>query len=666
MQALARGFFLAGHYQIHQVLGAGGFGITYLAEDTQLGMRVAIKEFFPGEFVARSADGALAVRDGHSGELFQWGLGRFLEEARSLARFSHPALVSVLRIFEANNTAYMVLRFEDGQSLKSMIDGLGQPLMEAEIRAVIYPVLDGLAVVHAQHMLHLDIAPDNIIIRPDGRGLLIDFGAARRAIADRRQTLISSVREGYSPPEQYTTGRHQGPWTDIYALGAVLYYAVTGHRPMSSLERILDDRLVPASTAAEGRFSPHLLRSIDLALRLKIAERPQSIAAFRAHMVRESVPPNVHWQSADMILGDRYSSPLPSLKVGSPARQESPQSSAPMSVSVPSYTAQTSESHPSERPSRRRRLDPTSTKDPTEPQSPERLAQRHRSLRAVDADRSRDAAAASVFAPAFMRARTRALIQVFLHAPQDAGRAATLATAIDPERGRQITQDLDLPLKLGDNVEVVLEPDGLRLMRGSERRQQITWTGQPKSVDFVVQAPWSLLGRDLRPVVRLAVEGTSIGRIAFRINVSVFGKAPEPIFTGEARRYRRAFLSYSSVDRAEVLKRAQAFRAAGMEIFQDVLDLEPGDRWGPRLIEEINKSDVFYLFWSHSARTSPWVRKEARQAVRRQKTTTARAPDIIPIVLEQPSPLPPRFLKHLHFNDPIAPVIAQQARQSPT
>ncbi len=290
-EPLKTGAMLAAEYRIDQVLGAGGFGITYLAEDVRLKMPVAIKEYFPADFALRDATHSVRARSGELGDTFRWGLDSFLREAQMLARFDHPAITRVLRVIEANNTAYMVLRYEEGLPLKQYMSGLGRLMTEAEIRRMVYPILDALEIVHSRNVLHRDISPDNIIVRPDGRGVLIDFGAARTAIADKSQALTGIVREGYSPPEQFGGGGRQGPWTDIYALGAVLYHIVTGDKPPTSVHRLLEDQLVPAAEAAAGRYGDNLLTAIDKAMHLRQTDRPQSLNEFRRLLTGHSAPP---------------------------------------------------------------------------------------------------------------------------------------------------------------------------------------------------------------------------------------------------------------------------------------------------------------------------------------------------------------------------------------
>ena len=282
LAALAPGQLLVDDYEIRQVLGAGGFGITYLAHEIALDRMVCIKEYFPGDFAARSASDTAVPRSANSQSDFEWGLSRFIDEARALARFDHPNIVRVYRYFKANNTAYMVLQYEDGRSLKSWLQGLGRRPRQGEIDAIVRPLLDALQTLHVADLLHRDIAPDNVIIRPDGTPVLIDFGSARGEIAHQTRTVSALVKPGYSPYEQYgQDGSKQGPWTDIYAFAATLYYVVTGRRPPDAPSRIIGDDCQPARAAAQGAFRPAFLAAIDQGLRIEIDERPQSIAQWR-------------------------------------------------------------------------------------------------------------------------------------------------------------------------------------------------------------------------------------------------------------------------------------------------------------------------------------------------------------------------------------------------
>ncbi len=282
-QALATGTRLVQDYEIQRILGAGGFGITYLAEELPLARSVTLKEYFPVDFATRTEDLGAVPRSEGSTRDFNWGLDRFLDEAQTLARFDHPNIVKVYRYFRANGTAYMALKWEEGQSLKSWLKDLGRTPRQAEIDAILEPLLAALEVVHASDFLHRDIAPDNIILRTDGSPVLIDFGSARGDLAQRSRTVSALVKPGYSPYEQYSEdSANQGPWTDIYALAATLYHLTSGKRPQDAPARIVGDELRPAGDAALGAFRPAFLDAIDQALALDIAQRPQTVAAWRA------------------------------------------------------------------------------------------------------------------------------------------------------------------------------------------------------------------------------------------------------------------------------------------------------------------------------------------------------------------------------------------------
>ena len=280
--ALPNGTELVGDYRIERVLGAGGFGVTYLADEIALARMVTIKEYFPSDIAARDGGIDAAPRSQDCAGDYRWGLDRFIEEAQTLAKFDHTNIVRVYRYFRANNTGYMVLHFEEGQSLKAWLKDLGRAPRQKELDGILGPLLDALELIHKADFLHRDIAPDNIIIRKSGDPVLIDFGSARGEIASHTKTVSALVKPGYSPYEQYAeTSRQQGPWTDIYALAGTLYHAITGKRPPDSPSRMVKDELVPAREAALSSYRVGFLKAIDKALTLGVDQRPQSIAAWR-------------------------------------------------------------------------------------------------------------------------------------------------------------------------------------------------------------------------------------------------------------------------------------------------------------------------------------------------------------------------------------------------
>ena len=280
LNALPQGYRLQ-EYELVRVLGFGGFGMTYLGFDHNLDKGVAVKEFLPDDIAARTGDNSVVPKASQFRGDFEWGLERFLDEARVLARFHHPNIIGVYRFFEAHGTAYIVMEYAEGETLSQVLRSR-KTLNEADLKAILYPILDGLELVHGADFLHRDVKPGNIIIRDeDGSPVLLDFGAARQAIGSRSKSVTSIITPGYAPIEQYSSRGDQGPWTDVYALGAVCYHALTGHVPDDATDRVRNDPLTPVAERSVGQASAGFLAAIDWALKVDEGDRPQSVGAWR-------------------------------------------------------------------------------------------------------------------------------------------------------------------------------------------------------------------------------------------------------------------------------------------------------------------------------------------------------------------------------------------------
>jgi len=272
------------NYRILRLLGRGGFGVIYLAVDVSLGHRVAVKEYLPSEIAGRSGDSRVLPKGSNHEQLYQWGLDRFVKEARNLVRFRHPSIVRVSALFQENNTAYMVMDFEEGRSLRDYARN-PENRTEDNLKALIRPIAMGLSEIHRQGFIHRDIKPSNILVRNSGSPVLIDFGSARLASRHATHGLTALVSSGYAPLEQYNpeSEEQQGPWSDIYALGGVLYHCICQKDPAESTQRSSSlvngkrDPMLSAVEAGQGLYSDGFLRAIDWALSVRIADRPQML-----------------------------------------------------------------------------------------------------------------------------------------------------------------------------------------------------------------------------------------------------------------------------------------------------------------------------------------------------------------------------------------------------
>lgn len=289
--ALPPGTILYGCYILGRVLGQGGFGITYLAQHYQTKQIVAIKEFFPDTMATRVGTSAVRPFTGERGEHFSYGKTCFLEEAQTMARFNgHPNIASVYMYFEENETAYLVMEYVEGVSLKRHLKLHGSRISWEETVQIMLPVLDALAAVHEQGIVHRDVTPDNIYITRDGTVKLLDFGAARHSLGNVSRSLDVVLKHGFAPKEQYSRRGRQGPYTDVYSACATIYYAITGTKPNDAIERADMDNMPPPGRLG-AVISPAQEAVLLKGLSVRHEDRYQSAAQLRnALMAVQSQP----------------------------------------------------------------------------------------------------------------------------------------------------------------------------------------------------------------------------------------------------------------------------------------------------------------------------------------------------------------------------------------
>lgn len=272
---LAPGCLLKG-YRIEKVIGGGGFSLVYLATQLDIDEPVAIKEYLPANQAKRVENLRVEPLSDETASTYRQGIKRFFEEASALAKIDHPNIVRVTNFFRANNTVYMVMRYEFGKDLRWYIKRHSGQLSEKFIRTVFPPLLVGLRELHDNQLLHLDIKPANILLRAGGNPLLLDFGAALGSELANKFVGPNTLTMGFAPIEQHNKG-HMGPWTDMYALGASMYACICGRAPPAANQRVVKDKYKSAVRAFSRRYSKQLLEAIDWCMEINQLERPQNV-----------------------------------------------------------------------------------------------------------------------------------------------------------------------------------------------------------------------------------------------------------------------------------------------------------------------------------------------------------------------------------------------------
>lgn len=287
--ALPSGTILAGQYTIDKVLGQGGFGITYMATDYKTKEKVAVKEFFPDSLAYREMTAVISY-PGERAENYEYGKENFLQEAKTLAEFiGCENIVRIFSYFEENGTAYFVMEYIDGVSFDNYLKDRGGRISFDEAKNILVPIMEALAIVHSKGIVHRDVTPDNIYITNDGKVKLLDFGAARYSLGDKSKSLDVILKHGFAPKEQYTRRGKQGPFTDIYSLGATLYFSVTGRRPPDSIDRIEEDDLIPPSSIGV-KITGYQEEALLHAMEVNPQSRYQSMLDFRNALLNETAP----------------------------------------------------------------------------------------------------------------------------------------------------------------------------------------------------------------------------------------------------------------------------------------------------------------------------------------------------------------------------------------
>ncbi len=278
------------NYKIAKQLSGGGFSIVYLAHDEN-GVPVAIKEYLPSQLVLREEGSLVQATTAENLATFRYGMKCFFEEGRALAKINHPNVVRVTNFFRANETVYMVMRYERGKTMQEEIQSRKRTVRESFIRRVFAELLNGLREVHTHKIMHLDIKPANIYIRLDGSPVLLDFGAARQTLTLEKTKLSPMYTPGFASPEQYKNRDLLGPWTDIYSVGATMFSCLAGFAPQAADQRLQNDKLVSSKKLWGGQYSDQLLEIIDWCLQLNYMDRPQSVFQLQKSLLEKFPEP---------------------------------------------------------------------------------------------------------------------------------------------------------------------------------------------------------------------------------------------------------------------------------------------------------------------------------------------------------------------------------------
>lgn len=672
-----------GRYEVRGTLGRGGWSIVYLGWDPRLGRQVALKCLAP-----ESADDEMARR-------------RLINESRTLARLRHPNIVALFDLDDHADPPYFVMELLRGTSAAQMIAMSGALPFE-KTSAIINAVAGALDYLHAEGFVHRDVKPGNALIDDFDRVVLIDFGLVQRAGVQDSDAPIAGTPP-YMAPE-VLRGDPPTAAADIYALGVVVFELLTGGPPFAGdTGAVMHAHLNTAVPSIRER-RPDLPEAIDRVIEWALAKDPWRrparaglFAAELAALLGQPRPPS--WSVPVPPPGPAFGPP-PAPQFGPPPAPPYPQEPYP-SVLPPPASSQWSVGPPTlgavelplpapgsaaggsgdgggSNPASPAPPPPVYVESPApeaRPQSPPFFQSVREALRGLrrrrggPIDVSPDPIieqpagapeegirlASTVFAPPAVEPGDSFFVQVYAHLPEEEVAVQALAREFDAAAQRRGFTALDSRIVESERLMFDLAMPGLAI---DDPVRHLVWMSRPQSVQFGVTVPAEAPPRTVIGTVTIGRDRTPIGMIKFKLTVLQPGDTrpnvvSEPV--GRAiHRFRKAFISYASHDRREVLKRTQMLDRVGIEFFQDVLTLEPGQRWERELYRHIDDCDLFLLFWSTAAKQSPWVLKEVTYAIERKRGDDLAPPEILPVIIEGP-PLvpPPAELQHLHFDDRV-------------
>jgi tRNA A-37 threonylcarbamoyl transferase component Bud32 len=665
-----------GPYEVVRLIARGGSATVYEAYQPALGRSVTLKEFDP-----RGGDPIQARR--------------FIDETRAAAALDHPNIVAVFDHFEVEDVEYMATEYLPRGSLRSWVGRL----TTAQVFGVVESILAALAYAHEHGVVHGDLKPENVLITHNGSIKIADFAIAKayfNAAATLSSTGMAVGTPAYMAPEQ-AMAQAVGPYTDLYAVGVMTYEMLSGRLPFEgeSPVSVMHKQVSvqpPALTGVDPRLAAWVARLLEKAPEARLPGAHQAWRELEPTVVDLLGP---LWRE-DATLGE--------------ASPRSPQSPEP-EVVAPRPAADPAELEgilrraartgivAAEQPTRHRQPPPRAPEPepapvaaapaqapdpPREPPPEAALGRRLIGWRAVPAlifaalaggigylilerifgstvrpldapSEPPDDVTCTVFAPPIVAPDESFLVQAFVHVPEHAEDVRALALEMDTTAARRVFRTLAAPIPRGSRLHFELHAPGLQI---DDPVASLVWRGRPEAVQFGVSVPPGTSGTVIATLY-MSLDFAPLGHVKFKLAIEAPASvvaarvAPEP--QGEdARRYRAAFISYASKDRDKVLERVQMLPLVGIRYFQDVLNLEPGDRWQRRLELGIDECDLFLLFWSGEAKESKWVRQEVDHALKRRSGDELAEPEIKPVIIEGPPVIAPwAELAHLHFDERV-------------